>query len=174
MTAKSKTIKSLDQSQRARKTNLEEWLGKQFEETDLPSGLHVILRDVDVEDIASTGQIPNYFIEIFKEIKDLEQEEAAKKFMDEHPGEFRILLDKVAEASLVEPRVGPISGIIDGIPTISLYDLRGKDKIFMLNHSVREVTKIKPFREGKDESIEVARDGGGLRDEAELNHRNKE
>lgn len=146
----------MKQSQAAKRTNLAEWWANQFTELDLPSGLHVVVRDVDLEDLVATGNIPNGLISVFPELQGMSDEAAATKMLEEHPQSFAELLNQVVKACLVEPEVGMVS---DGVSTIALKDIRGKDKMFLFNWANRETKQVLPFREGEGEPVTDSQPG---------------
>jgi hypothetical protein len=148
-----KSVNALEQSQKARRTNLAEWWGKQFTELDLPSGLHVVVRDVDIEDLLTSGNLPNTLMEVLPELQGMDEKEAGTKMMQEHPEAFSELLNGIARSCLVEPRIGNET---NGIDTISLNDLRGKDKMFLFQWANREAKQVRPFREEEDEPVTAA------------------
>lgn len=152
----SEQLEQMNQSQHAKRTNLANWWMNQFVELDLPSGLHVLVRDVDMEDLVANGTLPNSLLTIFEELEGLDNKAAGEKMMDEHPNEFKTLLDVMSQAALVEPKVGPVTDIEKGI--ISLSDLRGKDKLHLFTWLQREVgsPEMRSFREGKDKPLEAA------------------
>ena len=141
----------MKQSQAAKRTNLADWWASQFTELDLPSGLHVVVRDVDLEDLIASGSIPNTLMTIFPELQGMSEEEAAKKMLEEHPQSFAEFLNSIVMACLVEPVVGDAT---DGISTIALKDIRGKEKMFLFNWVNREAKQVQRFREGDLEPVE--------------------
>jgi hypothetical protein len=146
----------MEQSQKATRTNLAEWWGKQFAELDLPSGLHVVVRDVDIEDLLTSGNLPNTLMEVLPELQDMDEKEAGTRMMSEHPAAFAELLNGIACSCLVEPKIGDVT---DGVATIALDDLRGKDKMFLFQWANREAKQVRPFREGEDEPAATAQPG---------------
>lgn len=151
-----KQLARMKQSEQAKRSNLAEWWACQFMELDLPSGLHVVVRDVDIEDLIYSGNLPNTLLEVLPELQGMDDQTAGMKMMSEHPQSFAQLLDGIIRACLVEPKVGEET---DGISTIALSDLRGKDKMFLFNWANREVKQVHPFREGEDEPAEIASSG---------------
>lgn len=149
-------LKPLEQSQAAKRTNLAEWWANQFLELDLPSGLRVTVRDVDMEDLIAMGELPNTLISLLPELQGLEDEAAGLKLMGENPKAFAQLLDGIVKCCLVDPKIGEVS---DGETTIAIKDMRGKDKMFLFNWANREAEKMRPFREGEDEPMETAHPG---------------
>lgn len=141
-------LDSLKQSQAAKRTNLADWWANQRVELDLPSGLHVVVRDVDLEDLIASGNIPNTLISVFPELQGLSEEAAASKMLEEHPQSFAQFLDAIVKYCLIEPKVGEET---NGTDTIALKDIRGKDKMFLFNWANREVKQMHPFREGERE-----------------------
>lgn len=149
--------KPLTQSQAAKRTNLAEWWANQFSELDLPSGLHVVVRDADIEDLIESGNLPNTLLEVLPELEGMSDKEATRKMMKEHPDSFAILLNGIAKACLVEPKLGEKTDIENGI--LALSDLHGKDKFFLLNWANREAKQVRPFREGEDKPAQDSQSG---------------
>lgn len=146
----------LQQSQTAKRSNLADWWKNQFVELDLPSGLHIVARDVDMEDLIATGSLPNSLMSIFPELEGMDDKAAAEKMMRDHPDSFALLMNKLAMAAMVEPKIGDVTDIEKGI--ISLSDLRGKDKLFLFTWLNREVgtPETRSFRDGENEPVAVA------------------
>lgn len=139
------------QAQQAKRTNLAEWWANQFVELDLPSGLHVVVRDVDIEDLLANGVIPNTLMSLFPELQGMSDEDATKKVIEEHPDSYSDLLSIIVKYCFVEPKVGDVT---DGISTIALSDIRGKDKRFVFEWANREVKQLSSFREGERKPLE--------------------
>ena len=152
MTKKNGKLPSVEQSQKAKRTNLAEWWAQQFTELDLPSGLHVVVRDVDMEDLLANNSIPNTLMSFFPELQGMKEEEAIKKLMDEKPESYAELLNIIVKSCIVEPKIGDVS---DGVSTIALSDIRGKDKRFVFEWANREMKTMEPFREGQSEPVET-------------------
>lgn len=147
----------MKQSQQAKRTNLADWWANQFTELDLPSGLHVVVRDVDFEDLMALGNVPNTLIGFLPELQGLSDEEAGTRMMKEHPDTFAQLLEQIVKACLVEPAVGEKTDLSSS--TIALQDIRGKDRMFLFNWTNREVKQVHPFRDGEREPAESAQPG---------------
>jgi len=143
-------IKNLKTSVDAKRVNLAEWRASQLHEMDLPSGLHVTVRDVTMTDLLLTGKLPASFV-------DLAQEAATKgssmdlKQLAENGAEFRVMLDALAEIALVEPQIGPTADDSH----ITLAELPNDDKMAIFNFVNREVTALQSFREGQNEPVAV-------------------
>jgi hypothetical protein len=143
-------IKNLKTSVDAKRVNLAEWRASRLHEMDLPSGLHVTVRDVTMTDLLLTGKLPASFV-------DLAQEAATKgssmdlKQLAESGAEFRVMLDALAEIALVEPQIGPAADDSH----ITLAELPNDDKMAIFNFVNREVTALQSFREGQSEPVAV-------------------
>jgi hypothetical protein len=149
-------LQRLKQSENAKRSNLADWYANQFIELDMPSGLHVVVRDVDMEDLISNGSLPNSLMSVFPELEGMENKAAGTKIMTEHPESFKQLVDALAACALVDPKIGDKTDPENGI--ISLSDFRGKDKLFLFNWLNREAgsAEMRSFREGEDQPVETA------------------
>jgi hypothetical protein len=140
--------KKLKQSQDAKRLNLAEWRASRLHEMDLPSGLHVTVRDVTMTDLMLTGKLPASFV-------DLAQDAAAKgnsmdlRKLAENGAEFRSMLDALVEIALVTPLIGTVADDSH----ITLDELPNDDKMDIFNFVNREVTALQSFREGQDEPV---------------------
>lgn len=146
-------LEQLNQSQSAKRTNLAEWWMNQFVELDLPSGLHAVVRDIDMLDLVSNGSLPNTLLSLFPELEGMDNKTAGTKMMEEHPESFKDLLDILVKSAFVEPKIGDKTDIENGILTLS--DVRGQDKFFLFTWLQREVgsPEMQTFREGDDKSL---------------------
>lgn len=144
-----KPAQNMKQAEAAKRSNLADWWASQFTELDLPSGLHVTVRDIDIEDLLANGSLPNTLISIFPEFQGMDEEEATKKMVEEHPESFADLMNAVVQSCLVEPQIGETRDIEKGILTLA--DIRGRDKMFLFEWANREVKQVTPFRAGEDE-----------------------
>ena len=124
---KMSNLDRMKQSQAAKRTNLADWWASQEEELDLPSGLHVVVRDVDLEDLIASGSIPNTLLAVFPELQGLSDEEASKKMLEEHPQSFADFLDLIVMSCLVEPRVGDVTDPENGIIALRRHPGQGQD-----------------------------------------------
>lgn len=149
-------MKSLQQSQQAKKSNFKEWARENLahEELTLPSGLTVIVRDIDLEDLASVGAVPNGLIALFPELQGLSNEEAMQKVSKRDPKMLEELMDLSVRAALIEPRIGEKTDIENNM--ISLSDMRGKDKLAIFQWLTREAASLQSFREGEKEPDRAA------------------
>lgn len=154
MPKKSDDLRRLDQSQAARRSNLAEWYSNQFTELDLPSGLHVVVRDVEMEDLLAMGSIPNTMMTLIPELQGLDDQKAAEKMMGEQPESFADFLNAIVKAALVEPAIGDVTDVEKNV--IALKDIRGKDKMFLFTWINREVQAVRSFREGENEPAPAA------------------
>ena len=137
------------QAQVAKRKTLAEWRASRFHVMDLPSGLHVTVRDVTMTDLMLTGKLPASFI-------DMVQDAATKggamdmKEMAAHGEDFRVMLDALTEITLVEPLIGESDD-----SHIALFEIPNDDKMALFNFVNREVTATQSFREGQNEPVAV-------------------
>src|SRR6185436_12641317 len=99
------------QSQQDRALNLIKWRAQRLHEETLPSGLAVLLRDVDLASLAIEGNIPNTLVDLItsEDFQKLSEEEAGKQVMSENMTDFNALLVQLINASLVEPLIGDVA-----------------------------------------------------------------
>jgi hypothetical protein len=148
MTKSSGKLKSLDQSQQARAMNLRKWREQRLHEEELPSGLHVLLRDVDLASVMLEGNISNTLTDLITSdgFQSLSEEEAGKKLLDDKES-FSNLLKQVVTAALAEPTIGQEADD----KHIMYSELTFNDKMFIFNYANREAEQMRPFREGDKE-----------------------
>ena len=144
----------LKQSQHAKRVNLAEWRSRRLHELELPSGLPVMVRDVDMTDLVLTGAIPNTLIELLgdTDTQKLSEEEVGKKMLAENKSDFATLLTVIVKAALVEPAIGDTPDETH----IMLDELSFADKMEIFNFINREASAVRPFREGTAEPAETA------------------
>jgi hypothetical protein len=147
-------LQSLKQSQRAKRSSVAEWRASRLHEETLPSGLPVVLRDVDLASIFVDGDIPNTMIDLITspELEGMSNEEVGKKFISEDSSNFNTLLKALAKAALAEPQIGETAD-----NTHILYsELSFEDKMFIFNFTNRDANAVRPFREGTAEPAKTA------------------
>jgi len=157
-----------DGSKPPRGGTLAEWRAKQLREVTLPSGLVVRLRNVTMTDLMLTGKLPEPILDMAEEANRNGQEAMDLKAVAKNAGQFAEMLDLITKLSLVEP---PLA--LDGKPDeehLTLAEISGDDKMAIFNLINGGTAELRPFREGEDEPVETARDGGGVRGAAELDH----
>jgi hypothetical protein len=134
--------------------SLRKWRQQRLHDETLPSGLPVLLRDVDLASIFIDGHIPNTLIDlaISGELQNMTEEEAGKKLLEGDTGDFNMLLRQVVKAALVEPAIGEKADDLH----ILFEELSFEDKMFIFNFANREADQIRPFREGETEPGDVA------------------
>src|SRR3990172_1607756 len=88
------------QAQQARAQNLKRWREQRLHEETLPSGLEVLLRDVDLASVAIEGNIPNTLIDLIisEDLQKLSEEEAGKQVMSGNMTDFNALLRHLIKA----------------------------------------------------------------------------
>jgi hypothetical protein len=146
----SKQLLSLKQSAQDKRVNLAEWRARRLQELDLPSGLHVKVRDVSLTDLALTGRIPNTLMDVIAQANGDEAKTQAA-VMD-NAAEFGKMLDVMTKACLVEPAIGDVADA----EHILLEEIPSEDKLFLFNHLNREAEQMRSFREGEAEPAQVA------------------
>lgn len=150
----SNQLKSLKQSEQAKRVTLAEWRARRLHELDLPSGLQVKVRDVDMTDLVLTGAIPNTLIDLLGSDETQKQSEAeiGKKMLGENKSDFATLMSVIVKAALVEPAIGDVPDETH----IMLDELSFADKMEIFNFINRDANAVRPFREGFTEPIAVA------------------
>lgn len=146
----SKQLSSLKQSEQYKRVNLAEWRAKRMQELDLPSGLHVKVRDVSLTDLALTGRIPNTLMDVIVQANGDEAKTQAA-VMD-NAAEFGKMLDVMTKACLVEPAIADVADA----EHILLEEIPSEDKLFLFNHLNREAEQMRSFREGEAEPTPIA------------------
>lgn len=142
-------MKSIQQSNNAKRKNLAEWRASRLHEMDLPSGLPVTVRDVTMTDLMMTGRLPDSFLEMAQEAAKNNAADFDLKTLTKNAADFRAMLDALVELALVSPKVGSVSDD----EHITLDELPNDDKMAIFNHLNREVTALHSFREGEDKPV---------------------
>jgi hypothetical protein len=162
-----KDLKSLKQSQNATRMNLAEWRASHVHEMDLPSGLHVRVRDMDMTDLLLTGRLPGSVLSIAEEAAaktdSVDLTKIGMDLMKQNGPDFKALLDTIARVALVEPQIGDVADDAH----ITIDELTIADKSAIMEFINREVQQLKSFRDGESEPVETVFDGDGLRLQAE-------
>jgi hypothetical protein len=145
---------SMMQSQQARAQNLKKWRESRLHEETLPSGLHVLLRDVDLPGIVFEGNVPNTLIDVItsQNFQEMSEEQSANKLLAENKTDFAILMFELIKAALVDPAIGEKADdqhILYGELTLT-------DKMHIFNFMNREVQSVRPFRRKPEKSSEPA------------------
>ncbi|HZM23779.1 MAG TPA: hypothetical protein VFC02_18660 [Anaerolineales bacterium] len=135
---------SLMQSEAAKLNNLAQWRGNRIHEHDLPSGLHVKIRDVTMTDLMLTGKLPAVIVDIAMETAKNGAQEIDLKAIAKSAEEFSQMLNTLIEICLVEPRIGSVADD----EHITLAELPGDDKMEIFNFINREAQAVRSFREG--------------------------
>lgn len=143
-------LKSLKQSENARNKSLAEWRASRLHEMDLPSGLHVTLRDVTMTDLLLTGKLPASFVDIANEAATKGNSMDLKE-LAANGAEFKTMLDALVVIALVIPLIGTTADESH----ITLDELPNDDKMAIFNFVNREVMALQSFREGQDEPVAV-------------------
>lgn len=143
--SKDNGIGRMKQSQQDRMLNLKKWREKRLHEETLPSGLQVILRDVDLSSVMLEGNIPNTLIEMIssEEFQKLEAEEAGKRVMGSDAQGLNVLLRKLVEAAFVEPLIGDVADD----KHVLYSELTLDDKLFIFTFLNRDAAAVRSFRD---------------------------
>jgi hypothetical protein len=149
-----KGLSSFNQSVQAKRLTLAEWRAQRLHELDLPSGLQVKVRDVDMTDLVLTGAIPNTLIDLLgnEETQKLSEAEVGKKMLGENKADFGVFINVIVKAALVEPAIGDVPDETH----IMLDELGFADKMAIFNFVNRDANAVRPFREGFTEPAAVA------------------
>jgi len=161
-------MKNIQQSQNAKRKNLAEWRASRLHDMELPSGLPVTLRDCDLTDLIFTGQLPQSILEIGEEAlaagnTEIDLKKIGLGMIKENAAEFKVMLDAIVVAALVEPKLGEVADD----EHITLAELSNSDKMEIMNWITREVPQLKSFREKQDQPLAFVQHGDSLRAEAE-------
>ena len=150
--AKANQIDSMMQAQQARAQNLQKWRASRLHETTLPSGLDVVLRDVDIASIVIEGNIPNTLIDVISapEFQQMGEQEAGTKLMTDHKSDFNMLMKELVTAGLVEPAIGDQADE----KHILYSELTFEDKMHIFNFMNREAQGVRSFRDESQKSGE--------------------
>lgn len=136
----------LKQAEAAREKTIAEWRAKQINEHTLPSGLVVLMRDVDILALAFNGQIPNTMLGMVEEVARtngvIQAEDLAR---------FGEMVNLMAFACVVEP---PIAKEADETH-IGIDELSGADRIEIFMIANREVGNLKTFRTVEGEPVDA-------------------
>lgn len=142
-------MKSIEQSNKAKRKNLAEWRASRLHEMDLPSGLPVTVRDVTMTDLMMTGKLPDSFVDLAQDAAQKEGSGFDLKALAKNAGDFRAMLDALVELALVSPKIGSVADD----EHITLDEMPNDDKMAIFNHVNREVTALHSFREGEDKPV---------------------
>jgi hypothetical protein len=138
-------LDKMKQSQQDRTQNLRKWREQRLHEETLPSGLQVILRDVDLAGVMLEGSISNTLIDLIssEEFQSLSSEEAGKRVMGNDAQGFNVMLKKLIEAAFVEPVIGDVAD-----DKHLLYsELSLDDKLFVFSFLNRDAAAVRSFRD---------------------------
>lgn len=138
-------LDQMKQSQQDRMQNLRKWREQRLHEETLPSGLQVILRDVDLAGVMLEGSISNTLIDLIssEEFQKLSSEEAGKRVMGNDAQGFNVMLKKLIEAAFVEPVIGDVADD----KHILYSELTLDDKLFIFTFLNRDAQAVRSFRD---------------------------
>ncbi|HEX6034544.1 MAG TPA: hypothetical protein VFY83_08925 [Anaerolineales bacterium] len=149
----------LEQSQKAKAMNLEEWRKSRIHEETLPSGLQVKLRDVTMTDLLFTGKLPESMLDIAQASAEQGKSDIDLKSLARNGQDFKLLTNELVLLCMVEPKIAEKADD----EHLALDELNGEDKMFIFNWVNREVAQVRSFREGEDEPVAALQSGNGLR-----------
>lgn len=129
-----------------RRKNIAKWREAQRHEMDLPSGLHVTLRNVTMTDLMYSGKLPATLVDLFTEI-DVDAKDVDLKQIISNMGDFQVMLDALVSIAMVEPLIGSVADD----DHITLAELSSNDKMEIFNWANRDAPQLKPFRDGESE-----------------------
>jgi|SRR5688572_7706189 len=138
-------LDQMKQSQQDRTQNLRKWREQRLHEETLPSGLQVILRDVDLAGVMLEGSISNTLIDLIssEEFQKLSPEEAGKRVMGNDAQGFNVMLKNLIEAAFVEPVIGDVADD----KHILYSELSLDDKLFTFTFLNRDAQAVRSFRD---------------------------
>jgi len=144
-----KELKALEQSAKAKATNLAAWRASRLHDMDLPSGLPATVRDVTMTDLLMTGKLPASFVDMAEDAANNGESGMDLKKLAKSGPEFAAMLDALVSIALVTPLLGDVADK----EHITLAELPNDDKMAIFNFVNREVTALQSFREGQDEPV---------------------
>lgn len=158
-----KNVKSLEQSQNAKRVNLAAWRASRLHELTLPSGLTVTVRNCDMTDLIIAGKLPNAVLDhaemsAVEGKSEVDLQKISLELMKKNGPEFVDFLNVITRASLVEPLIGDVAD--DTHITIGELDIA--DKTAIMAWVNREVPSLQTFREGQNEPVASVQHGDGL------------
>jgi hypothetical protein len=156
-------LNRLKQSQQSRREMLAQWRASRLHELPLPSGMTVWVKDVSMMDLMLMGNLPPSLLEFAEEANNQGKAEIDLKKVAQSGPEFKSLLDTVVLTCVVEP---PIAQLADD-DHLGLDEINGDDKMHIFNWLNREVSDLKPFREGEVEPVALVQPGNRLRAESQ-------
>lgn len=140
----------MKQSEQARIENLKKWRASRVHEETLPSGLPILLRDVDLPSVIFEDDIPNTLINLItsKEFQAMDEEEAGKKVLAENKEAFNSFMKRLITVSLAQPEIGDVADD----KHILYSELSLADKMFIFNFLNREAQAVRSFRDESKKS----------------------
>lgn len=159
----SENLNKLKQSQQSRREMLAQFRAGRLHELTLPSGLQIWVKEITMMDLMLTGKLPPALIDVADEAQKSGKAEIDLKKVAKSGAEFKTMLDTVVLTCVVEPPVAE-SGDDDHL---GLDEINGDDKMAIFNWVNREVTELRPFREGEAQPLAALQPGNGLRHTSE-------
>ena len=154
-------FEQMDQAQYDRRKNLAQWRASRLHELTLPSGLTVSVRDASMMDLMLSGKLPEAVMDFVNEQQDAKEVDLKK--VARSAADFNAMLDAAVLSCVVDPPVAPKGDEIH----LGLDELGGDDKMAIFNWLNREVSELRPFREGEGEPVAAVQPGNGVRAEAQ-------
>ena len=152
-------LRRLQQSQATRRENLAQWRATRSQELTLPSGLNVWVKDVTMMDLMLTGKLPDGILDFVDQANEQGKTSIDLKQVAKNGPGFNDVMDALIMQCVVEP---PIAAMADD-DHLGLNEISGDDKLFIFNWANREVSELRPFREGEMEPVATVQPGDGLR-----------
>lgn len=160
-------LDNLNQSEASKRVTLAEWRASRRHELTLPSGLVVVVRDVDMTDLFVTGMLPDSVIDLANSSSESGKEELELEevlaLVKKNGKDFADMMDAFVQAALVEPKVGETADD----EHITLAELPMGDKTAIMQFVNRGAEQMRPFRPETGEPVAAVQPGDGVRKKAE-------
>lgn len=138
--------------------NLAEWREKHVYEGELPSGLAIKLKRVNLMDIMVGGKIPTTMHETVEQIQN-------RGFRMADFNEFASAINLVVRCAMLAPELSP-EGQPGDETHLSLDEMSYDDRLYIFNVVNEGVIALRPFRGQPQGDVESGTDGGEIRTEA--------
>jgi len=140
--------------------NLEEWRAKSRHQEELPGGLTVVIRRVDILSLAAAGKIPTTLSAL------VEKARSGINVGLEDFNEFAALVNLVVRNAIVYPPLAR-DGETPDAEHLSLDELDWQDRFYVYNACNAGAINLQPFRSEPETAVGASLPGGDLRAEAE-------
>lgn len=137
---------------------------------DLPSGLSIKVRSVDLVSLVVSGKIPNALLATVQghldgvdpETTEQEATKMAEKMSPEELAEVFSVMDTLVVAMAMEPKIHPAPSDEASRSDELVYvdELEGEDKLFMFNWSQQAMERVKRFPGGPEASMAPLEESG--------------